>query len=635
MASLREGGRYAVSCGKAADNVSVLHVKLTETAVRALESYQSRKDLVPSQPSIQFQGRQGLIKIPKVDHPNESHTFNFYLSNVGKDNPQGSFDCIQQTASSSGASQLSSLGFIQNKITVCATNDSYQMTKERMTQAEEELRNRSAKVIKPGGPYLGKRVQIRKAPQSIPDPVPERKRSTPINPANTIRRTHANNAVSQRPYRDRVIHLLALKTYKKPELLARLQRDGVNLKDRNSLTAILQQVANLNPKDNSYTLKDYLFKDIQKDWPGYNEVDKQTLELILSRKVNSSQSTTSTSHLGSPVTSSKDAASASPSQKRLLDFNFIDPLMNKKPRISHLNSRVQPSLSGPPPAPSKKATLATAAPAPPSLPAAHLPASNPPQTASSISPSTPEGRGMQDLPVDSISQSGSSVFKHQQEKYTSRTPLETPAPAAGKLEHPTFAGEEDVLCKKSMKKAKKHKEKDQIKKQDTTREQKDEGLLESKTDLRKEETAMMKSPSGLESDEGVEKTCTASTDSPSSTNELPDYFKKYIAIVSYEQRQRYKDDFNAEYDEYRSLHARMESITRKFMKLDEQRKQLSPGSKEYQMLHEEVLEEYRKIQQSSPNYREEKHRCEYLHNKLSHIKRLISEFDQQQSELRH
>lgn len=43
MASLQEGGRYAVSCGKAAGNVSVLHVKLTETAVRALESYQSRK----------------------------------------------------------------------------------------------------------------------------------------------------------------------------------------------------------------------------------------------------------------------------------------------------------------------------------------------------------------------------------------------------------------------------------------------------------------------------------------------------------------------------------------------------------------------------------------------------------------
>uniref|UniRef100_A0A2D4ERX3 RNA polymerase II elongation factor ELL N-terminal domain-containing protein n=1 Tax=Micrurus corallinus TaxID=54390 RepID=A0A2D4ERX3_MICCO len=89
---------------------------------------------------------------------------------------------------------------------------------------------------------VGKRVQIRKAPQSIPDAVPERKRSTPINPANTIRKTHTNNSISQRPYKDRIIHLLALKTYKKPELLARLLKDGVSQKDRNSLAAILQQV---------------------------------------------------------------------------------------------------------------------------------------------------------------------------------------------------------------------------------------------------------------------------------------------------------------------------------------------------------------------------------------------------------
>lgn len=63
-----------------------------------------------------------------------------------------------------------------------------------------------------------------------------------MNPANTIRKTHGSSSVSQRPYRDRVIHLLALKAYKKPELLARLQKDGVNQKDKNSLGAILQQV---------------------------------------------------------------------------------------------------------------------------------------------------------------------------------------------------------------------------------------------------------------------------------------------------------------------------------------------------------------------------------------------------------
>ena len=71
---------------------------------------------------------------------------------------------------------------------------------------------------------------------------PERKRSTPINPANTIRKCLSNNPVAQRPYRDRIIHLLALRSYKKLEVLARLQRDGVSQKDRSSLGSTLQQV---------------------------------------------------------------------------------------------------------------------------------------------------------------------------------------------------------------------------------------------------------------------------------------------------------------------------------------------------------------------------------------------------------
>uniref|UniRef100_A0A8D2J674 Elongation factor for RNA polymerase II 2 n=1 Tax=Varanus komodoensis TaxID=61221 RepID=A0A8D2J674_VARKO len=600
MAALQEGGRYGVSCGRVTqDNITVLHVKLTETAFRALESYQGSKNLILSRPSIQFQGLQGLVKIPKTDLPNEVHTFNFYLSNVGKDNPQGSFDCVQQTISSTGSSQLSCLGFIQDKITVCATNDSYQMTRERMTQAEEESRNRSTKVIKPGGPYVGKRVQIRKAPQSIPDAVPERKRSTPINPASTIRKTHANNSISQRPYRDRVIHLLALKTYKKPELLARLLKDGVSQKDRNSLASILQQVANLNPKDNSYTLKEYVYKEVQKDWPGYNEIDRQSLELILSRKLNSSQNATSTSHLESPLNTVKDAASASPSQKRLLDSDFIDPLMNKKPRISHLTNRVHPTLNGhlttgeknaeasqPPPPPAVAAT-----PTAPPLPPTCLPVSNPPQTvhSNSNSPSTPEGRGTQDLPVDTLSQNG-SMYEDQHQKYTSRTPLEIAAPAENLSICPKSTDDKhSVLHKKSKKKSKKHKEKDQIKEHNIG------NAAEKERDCESEEITKMNN-STQKLSEGVKETCNASTD-PLSTSELPDYFVKYIAIVSYEQRQSYKDDFNAEYDEYRTLHARMESVTRRFIKLDAQRKLLSPGSKEYQVLHEEVLQEYRKIKQ--------------------------------------
>ncbi|XP_075449433.1 RNA polymerase II elongation factor ELL2 [Ascaphus truei] len=632
MAALSEEGRYGLSCGRASqDHVTVLHVKLTETAFRALENYQNTKNSTPSRPSIQFKGLQGCVKIPKSDCPSEMHNFNFYLSNVGKDNPQGSFDCIQQTISSSGVSKLNCLGFIQDKITVCATNDSYQLTRDRMTQAEEETRSRSTKVIKPGGPFVGKRVQIRKPANNIPDTAPERKRSTPINPANTLRKSNLSSSIAQRPYRDRVIHLLALKPYKKPEILARLHKDGVNQKDKNSLGVILQQVANLNPKDNSYTLKDFVYKEIHRDWPGYLEGDKQLLDRVLSRKLNQSQNATSTSHSDSPPLG---AASASPSQKRHLDTEFIDPLITKKPRISHLTNRVHPTLNGhlsltnekpaPPPPPPPPPSAAT--PALP-LPPARLPGSNPQNmNSNSNSPSTPEGRGTQDLPVDSFSQNG-GTYEDQQEKYTSRTTLENSISTPIKLGNSEPTDNKKPMLHKKAKKAKKHKDKDRRKLDPETTEEK------KPVPLKKEEIVKIEKSLSPDTNKDVKETCTASD--PSSTTDLPDYMVKYTVIGSTEQRQTFKDDFNSEYDEYRSLHARVDNVTRKFMQLDAHRKRLSPGSKEYKIIHEEVLQEYRKIKETSPNYHEEKYRCEYLHNKLAHIKRLIGEFDQRQAESWH
>ncbi|KAG9487992.1 hypothetical protein GDO78_007671 [Eleutherodactylus coqui] len=609
MAALSEEGRYGLSCERGTqDQITVLHVKLTETAFRVLENHQNTKNSIAARPSIQFQGLQGCIKIPKSDCLNEMHNFNFYLSNVGKDNPQGSFDCIQQTVSSNGVSKLNCLGFIQDKITVCATNDSYQLTRDRMTQAEEETRSRSTKVIKPGGPFVGKRVHFRIPANSVLDTAPERKRSTPINPANTIRKSNNSNSIAQRPYRERVIHLLALKPYKKPEILARLHKDGVNQKDKNSLGVILPQVANLNPKDNSYTLKDFVYKEIQRDWPGYSDFDKQLLDKVLSRKLNQSQNATSSSQSDSPPLS---AASASPSQKRLLDTEFIDPLMNKKPRISHLTNRVQPTLNGhlgltndkpaapPPPA--------AATPALPPLPPTRLPVSNPQNiNSNSNSPSTPEGRGTQDLPMDSFSQN-SSTYEDQQEKYTSRTTLDNSMSMPVKLENSNPTDDKNGTLHKKAKKSKKHKDKDR-KKLDA------EPVEQPPVHLKKEEIIKVEMSRKSEEKKGA---------------------KKYTVIVSKEQRQNYKDDFNSEYDEYRSLHARVETITRKFMQLDAQRKRLSPGSKEYQIVHEEVIKEYRKCKEASPKYYEERLRCEYLHNKLAHIKRLIGEFDQRRAESWH
>lgn len=62
------------------------------------------------------------------------------------------------TFGSEGSVQLDCLGGIQDKITVCATDDSYQKARESMAQVEEETRSRSAIVIKPGGRYVGEKT---------------------------------------------------------------------------------------------------------------------------------------------------------------------------------------------------------------------------------------------------------------------------------------------------------------------------------------------------------------------------------------------------------------------------------------------------------------------------------------------
>lgn len=218
------------------DHGFVLPRQLTRPSIQAMDSYGNPKNTVTPETSLQFQGFQEFITISPDNSPTEVDDFTFLLSDVNKDNHR---DLTQQTISSYRPSQPSCSHSMQDSMMGDVTTKSNLMTQVSKAQAEKDSCNKWKNMRKP---YLGKRALIRKAPQVIPDPVPERKRTAPINPAYTIRKSRVANSVHMRPYRDRVIHLLALKAYKKPELLARLQKDGVNQKDKNSLGAILQQV---------------------------------------------------------------------------------------------------------------------------------------------------------------------------------------------------------------------------------------------------------------------------------------------------------------------------------------------------------------------------------------------------------
>uniref|UniRef100_A0A8C8HIN6 OCEL domain-containing protein n=1 Tax=Oncorhynchus tshawytscha TaxID=74940 RepID=A0A8C8HIN6_ONCTS len=631
MAALKEEQCYGLSCGRVSNgsNVSVFHVKLTDSALKAFEGYQSSKK----------------ISIPWSENPNELRLFTFYLSNVGRDNPQGSFDCIQQYITSEGSIQLDCLGGIQDKITVCATDDSYQKARQSMAQAEEETRSRGAIVIKPGGRYVGKKVQIRKPAPGLSDIAPSRRTSRPVIISSSAAK---KSTAQQRPLRERLTHLLALKPYRKPELILRLQKDGLLPFDKDSLDSLLQQVANLNVRDNTFTLKDSLFKDIQKDWPGYTEGDQQLLKRILVRKMCQAQcqtpSTTTVAppaEVPLPVSPPKELASSSPSQKRPAS-DFIDPLANKKPRISHMANKTVVPINGKPSSSNGKegSGAMVVAPAVEGMTSSSqlplLDIHRPFDPLSDVSnDSSHNGRdceGQEAAVAERLSQP--PVF-------SGPTVLSVPTLGLSSLGHTGLDGPQSKstlpsLHGKSKKKSKKHKDKEKSKEKEGRGRAREErkGAEERVPEPRKacditSSPENLKSSSIPHSSTDLNGMCN-NTSVPSSSTEMADYLLEYTVIGSSEQRQTYKNYFNTEYSEYRGLHARIEGITRQFTVLDTELKQLQQGTDKYKTIHNQILQEYRKIKKTNPNYSQEKNRCEYLHSKLSHIKKLIAKYDQQQ-----
>ncbi|XP_008822767.1 RNA polymerase II elongation factor ELL [Nannospalax galili] len=608
MAALKEARSYGLSCGRVSDGsrVSVFHVKLTDSALRAFESYRAHQDSVSLRPSIRFEGSQGHISIPQPDCPEEVRAFSFYLSNIGRDSPQGSFDCVQQYVSSHGDVHLDCLGSIQDKVTVCATDDSYQKARQSMAQAEEETRSRSAIVIKAGGRYLGKKVLFRKPAPGAIDAVPSRKRATPINLASAIRKSGGSgtSSVAQKPFRDRVLHLLALRPYRKAELLLRLQKDGLAQADKEALDGLLQQVADVNSKDSTCTLRACMYKEVQKDWPGYSEGDQQLLKRVLMRKLCQPQNVTMDPAASNP--SCELGRSASPSQKRPQSADFVDPLANKKPRISHFTQRAQPTLNGKLGAPNGQETLLPT-PGPTmtdTLSSSHLPPR--------LEPSRLEAPRTHDPLADVSNDLGHSGQDCRHRELALAPHLGLPLLTDfTQPDRPSGSSHS-----RPKKKSRKHKGKERPP---------EDRPCAPKPDQPATPVPPPDAP-------GLNGACTSVPTSsvPTSTSETPDYLLKYAAISSSEQRQSYKNDFNSEYSEYRDLHARIEQITRRFTQLDAQLRQLTQGSEEYETTRGQILQEYRKIKKTNTNYSREKRRCEYLHRKLAHIKRLIAEYDQQQ-----
>ncbi|XP_023804139.1 RNA polymerase II elongation factor ELL2-like, partial [Cyanistes caeruleus] len=108
---------------------------------------------------------------------------------------------------------------------------------------------------------------------------------------------------------------------------------------------VCPQVANLDANENAFCLKERFLKDIQEDWPGYSERDRQMLEVTLVQKTAPSQNAASTSQSSSLGPSERDTPLRA-AQKRPLASDFISPVMSKKQRLDQQPSDVQPAAGG-------------------------------------------------------------------------------------------------------------------------------------------------------------------------------------------------------------------------------------------------------------------------------------------------
>lgn len=83
-----------------------------------------------------------------------------------------------------------------------------------------------------------------------------------------------NPEIFRRPLKERIVHLLALRPYKKPELIAKLNQDGIKHKDKKGLSAMVASMSSI--RENTHHIARHAWLDVQiEDWPFYTPEERE------------------------------------------------------------------------------------------------------------------------------------------------------------------------------------------------------------------------------------------------------------------------------------------------------------------------------------------------------------------------
>ncbi|CAH1134472.1 unnamed protein product [Ceutorhynchus assimilis] len=708
MAALCPGVQYGLSSQQNfSENKDLIFVKLTDSALRAIEDYIKNQNKCNFQsPRIRFLGNEnGELSFPSQHHESGHTSFSFAMStSADMEGPAGSFECIQGTPP---RGPLESLGSIRYKIRVHANEDVYEATKNRMTEAEDKYKNKCTREIKPNQTDIGRKVKVKQTPltssssSSRPPLLPSSQQPRPALPSmrdsllkqpsypnpsvvkpppstiqpsshsslsnglsNGLGSNHVSSSqrstvhhnrkpsvpeVARRPLRERLIQLLALRPFKKIELHDRLNKEG--LRGQNSMSTILKQIASM--RDNCFYLNRNLWNEVNDDWPFYTEMEKQILKRRKPQNLTppggsdggssgSGQSPTST-HPGSPplITSTNGVSSGA---KRPSYNEGGDGFPYKRQRIAHggvkgtslqsdngqigYNNRQQ---NAPDPIYRQSDTTYNRSPVEQNnsqrRPATDLRDSSNMNPRSRESPPNGFFNSYDNLPPPEddkkrqcdTSANGLTFGVSREKTFRSGSPMNS-----GLMTEEARRGTSSPILQSQVVANGVQRDKDRRNNNNNNHKVSSSSHRiarvspDSQTEGMPMAPAPEKSPTPISHDSGV-------TDEI----EFPDYKKLYIKITSPEQKRAYKAEFNADYDEYRNLYPIVEKVSRRFSQLEERLKQEEVNTPRYKDIKKQIVREYAEMKKDLVHQRV-KSRFQYLHSKLSHIKKLVSEFEQAQ-----
>ncbi|XP_057597644.1 occludin isoform X2 [Hippopotamus amphibius kiboko] len=108
-----------------------------------------------------------------------------------------------------------------------------------------------------------------------------------------------------------------------------------------------------------------------------------------------------------------------------------------------------------------------------------------------------------------------------------------------------------------------------------------------------------------------------------------DWIREYPPITSDHQRQLYKRSFDTGLQEYKSLQAELDEINKELSRLDKELDDYREESEEYMA----AADEYNRLKQvkGSVDYKSKRDYCKQLKSKLSHIKKMVGDYDRQKT----